>query len=121
MNAPTIRHQIIEHEGKALYVLVPLEEYREMERLRAGEEPTWPHEVVVKHGEGKSLVRAWREYRGLTQEDMAKRMGVKTPVYYRMEQPGRDLRLGTLRRLAQALDVSVDHLVLDDEGEDEVV
>ncbi|EGJ50853.1 helix-turn-helix domain-containing protein [Desulfocurvibacter africanus] len=119
MSAPTTKHQVVEHEGKTLYVLVPVEEYRELERLRAGEEPTYPHEVVERLTEGKSLVRAWREYRGLTQEDMATRLGITIPAYQRMEQPGRNLRLGTLKRLAKALEVRVDHLILDDDEDED--
>lgn len=120
MSVPTSRHQVVEHEGKALYVLVPVEEYQELERLRAGEEPTFPNEVVEKLDEGKSLVRAWREYRGLTQEAMAHKLGIKPPAYQRMEQPGRNLRLGTLQRLAQALQVRVEHLILDESDDEEV-
>ena len=50
------------------------------------------------------LVRGWREDRGLSQPQMAKRLGVSTQAYQRMERPGRsNLTVDTLSRIAGAL------------------
>ena len=50
------------------------------------------------------LVRGWREEQGLTQSQMAKRLGVTTQAYQRMERPGRsNLTVATLDRIATAL------------------
>ena len=56
------------------------------------------------------LLRTWREESGLTQAQIAKRLGVSTPAYQRMERPGcSNLTIATLERVAAALGK---HLVL---------
>ena len=60
--------------------------------------------------DGKSLVRAWREYKGLTQLEVAGRMGVSRAAYAQMEAPDSNPRYSTLKRLAKALGVEVDQL-----------
>lgn len=109
MNALT-DHQIIEKNGEPLFVLVPYEEYLSlMQEKTAG--PTIPHEVVERHIlEEKSLVRAWREYKGLSQQEMAERMGVSQSAYSQMEKPDASLRQTTLEKIAAALDLHPDQL-----------
>jgi antitoxin HicB len=56
------------------------------------------------------LVRGWREQTGLSQAQIAKRMGISTQAYQRMERPGRsNLTVATLDRITQAMGK---HLVL---------
>lgn len=50
------------------------------------------------------LIRHWREEAGLTQLEMAERLGIKQQSYQRMERPGRsNLTLATLERIVKAL------------------
>jgi len=50
------------------------------------------------------LLRAWREETGLSQTQLAKRLGISTQAYQRMERPGRsNLTVATLTRIAEAL------------------
>jgi len=50
------------------------------------------------------MLRSWREEAGLSQSRMARRLGITTQSYARMERPGRaNLTLGTLDRVAHAL------------------
>jgi antitoxin MazE len=66
----------------------------------------FPHEVVEKSVvEEKGLVRAWREYRGMSQSEMAKRLGITQAAYSQMEKPKARLRKTTLARIAAALGV----------------
>ncbi len=106
---------LVDDEGRTTHVLVPLDEYREWMRLSPGQEAAFPHEVVVRHTECGSLVRAWREYRGLTEADMAGLMGLDVDAYRRLETPEADLGFGMLKRVARALKLSVEHLILDDD------
>lgn len=70
-----------------------------------------PHEVVGMNGlEGKNLVRAWREYKGMTQKEVATRMGVSQSAYAQMEKPGANLRLVTRRKIAKALEVEPEQI-----------
>ncbi len=106
MTAPT-EHQIITGpDGFPLYALVPWDEYEEIFAGRPDDEVTIPHEVVVLHLEqGKSLIRAWREHLGLSQREVARRMGVSQPAYAKMEAPDANPRLVTLKKIAAALGV----------------
>jgi len=89
-----------------LYALVPWEEYEAVFAGRPDEDVTIPHEVVVLHLEhGKSLIRAWREHLGLSQREVAGRMGVSQPAYAKMEAPDANPRLATLKKIAAALGV----------------
>lgn len=110
MSAPT-PHQIIEMDGRPAFAVVPYAEYLELLAARTDGEVTLPHAVVKKVGlEGKSLVRAWREHRNLTQAQAAARMGVSQAALAQMERPGAGLRPATLAKLAAALEVDVRQL-----------
>ena len=51
------------------------------------------------------VLRQWREDSGLTQQEMASRLGISYQAYQRMERPGRsNLTVATLDRIARALD-----------------
>jgi len=51
------------------------------------------------------VLREWREDSGLTQQEMASRLGISYQAYQRMERPGRsNLTVATLDRIARALD-----------------
>ena len=115
MNAP-IKHQIIEDCGKPLFVLVPYAEYVASLNRKTEEAPTIPLAVSkAANMEDKSLVRAWREYKGLSQADMAERMGISRPAYAQLEAKGANLRATTVHRLALALDVQWEQLCEDEE------
>jgi len=73
----------------------------------------FPDEVVrLNIMEGMSLLRAWREYKKLTQAEVAARAGISQPALAQMERnktnPGKD----TLRKLAKALGVEVEQLMV---------
>ena len=56
-------------------------------------------------------VKEWREALGLSQRDLAERAGVGYVLVARLELGQTDPRLSTLRRLAEALNVTVGDLV----------
>ena len=115
MNA-AIRHQIIEENGRPLFVLVPYAEYVASLDMEAEESATIPLAVSkAANMEDKSLVRAWREYKGLSQAEMAERMGISRPAYAQLEAKGANLRATTVHRLAMALEVQWEQLCEDEE------
>ena len=64
--------------------------------------------------EFRDRLRQLRERRGLSQNALAKSSGVAQAIVQRLEAGIRDidnLSVGTARRLAKALGVSIDHLV----------
>lgn len=110
MNEP-IRHQIIKHQGEPVFVLVPYGEYQDLMRLKdIG--PTIPQGVVEAHIlEGKSMARAWREHLGLSQKEVADRLGVSQAALSQIEDPANKPRLATLKRLVNVLGLeSIDQL-----------
>jgi len=47
---------------------------------------TFPHAVIERYiMQGQSLIQAWREFRGLTQEEVAKQRGISQSAYSQME------------------------------------
>lgn len=72
---------------------------------------TIPHDVVgLNVIEGKSMVRAWREYKKVAHKEMAARMGITQAAYSRMEKPGANLRRATLKSIARAMNIRVEQL-----------
>jgi DNA-binding XRE family transcriptional regulator len=114
MNVHT-KHQIVENNGQPLFVLVPYAEYMTAFRQKEAE-PAIPLAVSkAANMEARSLVRAWREYKGLSQANMAKRMKISRPAYARLEARGANLRATTMHRLAAALEVQWEQLYEDEE------
>lgn len=101
--------QIIKQDGRPVFVVLPYEDWLE---LTGQEDHAYlPHEVVgymVK--EDFSLLAAWRKHRGLTQAELAERIGSSQSSLQRMERSGARLRKATLEKLADALDVTVEQL-----------
>lgn len=108
MIAP-INHQIIEKDGKPLFVLVPYDEYLTL--VEREEAITVPQAVVEKHIlENMSLVRAWREHLGLSQQEVAQKMGISQSAYSQMEKIDANLRQATMNKIARALGILPEQL-----------
>ncbi len=57
-------------------------------------------------------LKAWREFRGLTQAEVERRGGLAHNALSRIETGGVSPKLGTLERIAAALELSVEELHL---------
>ena len=106
MTAPTsTKHQLIEHNGKPVAVVVPYDEYLKFIHPELNE-PMTPHAVVKKmHLDGLSRIQAWREYLGLTQEEVAGRLGMKQSSYQQIEKKSARPRPATLEKIAAAFGI----------------
>jgi transcriptional regulator with XRE-family HTH domain len=51
-------------------------------------------------------IRHWREQRGLSQAELAKRIGTSQPNFYRLEAGDQRLTVEMMRKLAKALNIS---------------
>jgi predicted transcriptional regulator len=81
MNAPTDIQIINDAEGNPAFVVIPYAQYV-AQRI----EPNLiPHEVVSRIVDGATPIRAWREYLSLTQDEVAKRMGISQPAFAQQE------------------------------------
>ncbi|HVM80802.1 MAG TPA: helix-turn-helix transcriptional regulator [Stellaceae bacterium] len=117
------RHKIVEERGKR-FVLVPektydrmledledLEDIRAFDRAKAKRQESVPLEVVKRLVAGENPMRVWREYRKLTQQQLADKAGISKPYLSQLETGAREASVGVVRRLAAALRVDLDDLI----------
>jgi ribosome-binding protein aMBF1 (putative translation factor) len=112
MNAP-IKHQVITGpDGAPQFAVIPWDVFEEaFAPERPDEEVTIPHEVVeLVHLRRLPLIRAWREHLGLSQRELAGRMGVSQPAYAKFEAKDANPRPGTLKKIAAAMGVEWEQL-----------
>lgn len=112
MNEPT-NIQIINQDGHPAFVVIPYDEYVRTFRKtpRIPESGNIPNDVVwLSVDKGYTLARAWREYLGLTQAEVAARMGISQAALSQMESGEKKLRKASLEKLAKALGVTVEQL-----------
>lgn len=126
--------QIIEKNGQPEWAVVPYEEYQrlveEAEMLQdirdydevkvaiaKGDEELIPSEVTYALLDGDNPIRVWREYRGLTQQQVAAQAGISKPYLSQLESGQRKGTTEVLSAIAKALNISLDDLVIS-EAED---
>lgn len=111
MSIPTNLRTIPNASGAPAFVVVPIRAYAALvAKARSGSRRrTIPHEVVSLMVDGLSAARAWREYRGLTQAAVARRMRISQPALAQIEASARP-RKATRVRLAKALGISLEQL-----------
>lgn len=104
---------IPDDSGAPAYVVIPVAEYAALVSKAGGngKRRTMPREVVSLVVDGCSPARAWREHRGLTQAQVARRMGISQPALAQIEVAERP-RKATRMRLATALQISPEQLTI---------
>jgi len=119
--------QIIERDGKPEWVVLPYEEYlklieqaellediRDFDNINAaierGEEELIPAEVLNAILDGKNPIKVWREYRGLTQQQLAAMAGISKPYLSQLETSKRIGTTDVLSAIAKALDLSLEEV-----------
>jgi DNA-binding XRE family transcriptional regulator len=80
-------------------------------RIGRGEDEVIPLEIVERRLAGENTLKIWREYRGLTQEELAKASHVSRPMIAAIEARHKRGGVETLKKIAKALKVDLDHLV----------
>jgi DNA-binding XRE family transcriptional regulator len=119
--------QVIKKDGKPEWAVIPYDEYErlveEAEMLQdvrafdeakqaiAEGEQLIPGEVTYAILDGFSPVRAWREYRGLTQQQLAEAAGISVPYLSQIESGTRKGSAEVLAAIAKALELSLDDIV----------
>lgn len=108
MTTHTNYQRIFDNNGVPLFVIIPYADYERMAVAQSDE--TIPNEVVGKRiMEGMTLLQAWREHLGLTQEEVAAKMGITQPGYAQIEAAQKP-RKATLQKAADALGITVGQL-----------
>lgn len=80
-------------------------------RAMAANEESIPAEAVKRMVDGESPVRVYRELRQMTQSALAERSGVNRVQIADIESRRKTGSVETLRKLAEALRVTIDDLV----------
>jgi len=107
MNAPTNIQVINGPDGKPAFVVIP---YADYVKQHEAENDLIPHEVVERMVmENMTPVRAWREHLGITQEEMAKRLGISQSAYSQQEAAPKN-RKSTREKIAAALGIMPEQL-----------
>jgi len=108
MNAHTEFQVIVGADGKPAFVVVPYDQFR---RMKGGfTRGTVPNEVVnLSFERGVTPMAAWREHFGMTQADVAARMGITQAAYAQMERVKRP-RKATLEKVSAAMGLEQEQL-----------
>jgi DNA-binding XRE family transcriptional regulator len=115
--------QIIQKEGQP-WVQIPLVEYQQLleakeelediedfDEALANPQETIPLEWIGRLIHGEPPVRVWREYRGLTQAELAKACEVTVPEMARIETGKSQVSIAVLQKMAKILKVAVEDLL----------
>jgi DNA-binding XRE family transcriptional regulator len=120
--------QLIERDGKPEWAVLPYEEYLKLleqaemledirdyddakAELEKGEDELIPSDVVFAIIDGENPIKVWREYRGLTQQQLAGAAGISKPYLSQIETGKRNGTTEILSAIAKALEVSLDEIV----------
>lgn len=80
--------------------------------LARGEEELVPSEVVFAILDGENPIKVWRNYRGLTQVELAREAGISVLYLSQIETNKRTGTKDVLKTMANALKVTLDDIVI---------
>ncbi|MDX9671468.1 MULTISPECIES: helix-turn-helix domain-containing protein [unclassified Pseudomonas] len=93
--------------GNPAFVVIPYAQYVAQKM----QPDLIPNEVVSRMVDGATPIRAWREHLNLTQEEVAKRMGISQPALAQQETVAKP-RKATREKIAAAFGISSEQLEL---------
>jgi len=116
------------NKGKPEWAVVPYETYLQLVEqaemlldvqdydvakaaLERGDDELIPSKVVYAILDGDNPIKVWREYRGLSQQDVAEKAGISVPYLSQLETNKRKGSLEVLSAIAKALEVSLENIV----------
>ena len=99
----------IEQYNQVLEELEMLEDVRDFREAKALDEESFPGEVIDRLIlDEENPIKVFREYRGLTQEQLAAKAGVQRADLAAMETGQESGSAKTLKAIAEALELDVD-------------
>ena len=119
--------QIIERDGKPEWAVLPYDVYlqltekvemlldiRDYDRVKLaierGEMEVIPSEVTFALLDDEQPIKVWREYRGLTQQQLAAAAGISVPYLSQIENRRRTGTKEVLLAIARALNLALDDI-----------
>jgi DNA-binding XRE family transcriptional regulator len=120
--------QVIERDGKPEWAVLPydvyvqlveeaemLQDIRDYDAVRTaieqGKEELIPSEVAFTLLDGDNPIKVWREYRRMTQQQLAEKVEISTPYLSQIETGKRTGTFEILLAIARALEVTLDDIV----------
>lgn len=120
--------QLIERNGLPEWAVLPYDDYlrlieqaemlediQEYDRIKAsvedGTEEIIPAEVVFALLDRGTPLKVWREYRKMTQQQLAEKAGISVPYLSQIETGKRNASTNVLVAIASILQVDVDDLI----------
>ena len=120
--------QIIERNGKPEWAVVPYKEYLKLieqaellqdirdydevkEHIATGSEELIPSQIVYTILDGENPIRVWREYRELSQQELANKTNISVPYLSQLEHGKRKGSVEVLAEIAKTLGIGLDDLV----------
>ena len=116
MNRDFVETKVIKEGGRPRFVIMDYRYFKRFQdilediedavdlELEPPEGPYVPMAVVHREADGCSPITAWREYRGLTQKELAQKLGVSQAQVAKWEKPSARARKTTLAKIAIALE-----------------
>ncbi len=118
ITTPSGERMVVLHEAEYERLLDALEDAEDAaavrrfeEKFAAGEEEFIPAEYVYRMLDGENKVAVWREFRKMTSKQLADTAGITQGYLSQIETGKRDGTVGTMKKIAEALGVSIDDLV----------
>lgn len=123
------RVQVIEKDGIPEWAVIPYHEYQqwlalqeelediqEFDAALAMQQEKIPVEWVDRLLNGEQPILVWREYRGLTRQQLATHCAVDSDHIEQIEKRECQASLRVLRKMAQALKVDIEDLLEEETG-----
>lgn len=110
------------------YAVLPLEAWKKLQayiedlqdiadcneikaKIERGESEYFPSSVVDALIDGENTIKVFREYRGLTQAELAEKAGLSTIMIKKLEAGETDGSIKSLKAIAGALNLDVDDII----------
>ena len=120
--------QIIKQGDKPEWAVVPYEIYLELVEkaetlldvqdydsakasLQRGDDELIPSEIVYAILDGENAIKVWREFREMSQQELAEKAGISIPYLSQLETNKRTGSIEVLSSLAKTLNVSLENIV----------
>ena len=120
--------QIITQNKKPEWAVIPYETYLQLVEkaemlediqdydyvkaaIERGDDELVPADVVNAILDGENGIKVWREFRGISQTDLAEQTGISVPYLSQLETNKRKGSLAVLSAIARVLKVSLETIV----------
>lgn len=120
--------QIIKQNDKPEWAVVPYESYLELVEkaemlldlqdydsakaaLQRGDDELIPSEIVYAILDGENAIKVWREFREMSQQELAEKAGISNPYLSQLETNKRTGSVEVLSAIAKTLNVSLENIV----------